>query len=50
MSATNVSATSEELAASMEEVSASLSDLAQGCNNLLQKIAIKKRLHQKKKQ
>lgn len=37
MSASNVSATSEELAASMEEVSASLSDLAQGCNNLLEK-------------
>lgn len=39
MSASNVSATSEELAASMEEVSASLSDLAQGCNNLLEKMA-----------
>lgn len=39
MSATNVSATSEELAASMEEVSASLYDLAQGCNNLLEKMA-----------
>ena len=37
MSASNVSATSEELAASMEEVSASLYDLAQGCNNLLKK-------------
>ena len=39
MSASNVSATSEELAASMEEVSASLHDLAQGCNNLLEKMA-----------
>lgn len=39
MSASNVSATSEELAASMEEVSASLYDLAQGCNNLLEKMA-----------
>ncbi|MFQ6824255.1 MAG: methyl-accepting chemotaxis protein [Agathobacter sp.] len=39
MSASNVSATSEELAASMEEVSASLNDLAQGCNNLLEKMA-----------
>lgn len=39
MSATSVSATSEELAASMEEVSASLYDLAQGCNNLLEKMA-----------
>ena len=38
MSASNVSATSEELAASMEEVSASLYDLAQGCNNLLKKM------------
>ncbi len=38
MSASNVSATSEELAASMEEVSASLYDLAQGCNNLLEKM------------
>ena len=39
MSASNVSATSEELAATMEEVSASLHDLAQGCNNLLEKMA-----------
>ena len=39
MSASNVSATSEELAASMEEVSASLYDLDKGCNNLLEKMA-----------
>ena len=39
MSASNVSATSEELAATMEEVSASLYDLAQRCNNLLEKMA-----------
>ena len=39
MNATNVSATSEELAASMEEVSASLHELTAACGDMLNKIS-----------
>ena len=39
MNATNVSATTQELAASMEEISASLHELSVGCDQMLSKIS-----------
>ena len=39
MNATNVSATTQQLAASMEEISASLHELSVGCEQMLSKIA-----------